>query len=88
MPSTCTIRRGWLAGIVALVGSVPMTVVSVVWMLSPDVLYTPYLDVVCRWDIPPLLDQRWAGLVMFAAGTPVQMAGAWLLLGLGSRSRV
>jgi cytochrome c oxidase assembly factor CtaG len=51
---------------------------------SPDVLYTPYLDVICRWNIPPLVDQRWAGLVMFVAGVPVQLVSVWLLLGLGA----
>jgi putative membrane protein len=40
-------------------------------MLSPDVLCTPYLDVICRWNIPPIVDQRSAGLLMFAAGVPV-----------------
>jgi hypothetical protein len=53
-------------------------------MLSRDVLYTPYLDVICRWNIPPLVDQRWVGLVMFVAGVPVQLVGVWLLLGLGA----
>jgi len=62
-----------------------MTVVAVIWMLLPDVLYTHYLDVICRWNIPPLLDQRWAGLVMFVAGVPVQLVGVWLLLGSSRR---
>jgi cytochrome c oxidase assembly factor CtaG len=61
--------------------------VAVVWMLSPDVLYTPYLDVICRWNIPPLVDQRWAGLVMFVAGVPVQLVGVWLLVGSSHRNR-
>jgi cytochrome c oxidase assembly factor CtaG len=82
MPATRRIRRACLAGAVAWIGAMPMTVVSVVWMLSPDVLYTPYLDVICHWNIPPLVDQRWAGLVMFVAGVPVQLVGMWLLLGL------
>jgi putative membrane protein len=80
MPATRRIRPAWLAGAVAWIGAMPMTVVSVVWMLSPDVLYTPYLDVICRWNIPPLVDQRWAGLVMFVAGVPVQLVGMSLLL--------
>jgi putative membrane protein len=33
--------------------------------------------------LPPLVDQRWAGLVMFAAGMPLQLVGAWLILNLG-----
>jgi cytochrome c oxidase assembly factor CtaG len=81
MPATRRIRPAWLAGTVAWIGAMPMTVVAVVWMLSPDVLYTPYLDVICRWNIPPLVDQRWAGFLMFVAGVPVQLAGVWLLLG-------
>ena len=85
-PSTRSIQRDWLAGLVAWLGGIPMTVVALVWMLSPVVLYTPYLDVICRWDVPPLADQRWAGLVMFAAGLPLQAMGAWLVLSL-SRPR-
>jgi cytochrome c oxidase assembly factor CtaG len=85
MPATRRIRPAWLAGAVAWIGAIPMTVVAVVWMLSPDVLYTPYLDVVCRWNIPPLIDQRWAGFVMFVAGVPVQLVGVWLLLGSSHR---
>lgn len=83
MPATRRIRRDWLAGGLAWGASIPMTVVALAWMLWPRVLYTPYLDVICRWDIPPLADQRWAGFVMFAAGAPLQLAGVWLLLGLG-----
>lgn len=81
-PATRSIQRDWLAGLVAWLGGMPMTVVALVWMLSPIVLYTPYLDVICLWDVPPLADQRWAGLVMFAAGLPLQAVGAWLILGL------
>lgn len=83
MPATRVIRRSWVAGLLAWAGGVPMTVVALIWMLSPDLLYTPYLDVICRWDISPLADQRWAGLVMFVAGAPLQMVGVWFLLGLG-----
>ena len=59
-----------------------MTAVAVVWVSAPDVIYTPYLDVICRWDIPPLLDQRWAGFVMLLAGMPLQLTSVALLLGL------
>jgi putative membrane protein len=85
MPATRRIRPAWLAGAVAWIGAMPMSVVAVVWMLSPDVLYTPYLDVICRWNLPPLVDQRWAGLVMFVAGVPVQLVGVWLLVGSSHR---
>jgi len=87
MPATRRIRPAWLAGAVAWIGAMPMSVVAVVWMLSPDVLYTPDLDVICRWNIPPLVDQRWAGLVMFVAGVPVQLVGMWLLVGSSHRNR-
>lgn len=80
MQPTRRIRRSWLAGTLAWVGAIPMTVVALVWMLAQDVLYTPYLDVICRWDVPPLLDQKWAGFVMFVAGVPLQLMGVWLLL--------
>ena len=87
MPTTRSIRQGWLAGTLAWVGAMPMTVVAVVWMLSPDVLYTPYLNVICQWNIPPLVDQRWAGFFMFVAGVPVQLVGVWLLIGSFSIDR-
>lgn len=81
---TRSLDADWKAGIFGILAGVPMTVVAVVWMLSPSVLYTPYLDVICRWDISPLQDQRWAGLVMLLAGVPLQLASLWLLLGLAS----
>ena len=81
MPATRSIKAGWLAGSLAWIGAMPMTVVAVIWMLSPDVLYTPYLSVICRWNISPILDQRWAGLLMFVAGVPVQLVGGWVLIG-------
>lgn len=87
LPARRAIARNWLAGAVAIVGGIPMTVVALVWMLSDHVLYTPYVDVICRWDIPPLLDQKWAGLVMFVAGMPLQLLGFWyLIMGEGSRA--
>jgi hypothetical protein len=39
-----------------------MTAVSVVWKLSPKALDTPYLNIIYRWNIPPLLDQKWSGV--------------------------
>ena len=59
----------------------PMTAVSVVWMLSPDVLYSPYLNIICHWNIPPLLDQK-GRVAMFLAGVPLQLGDFWLLLDL------
>jgi putative membrane protein len=84
-PATHSIKAGWLAGTLAWTGAMPMTVVAVIWMLSSDVIYTPYLNVMCRWNISPLLDQRWAGFLMFVAGVPVQLVGVWLLLGPSHR---
>ncbi|MBB2203543.1 cytochrome c oxidase assembly protein [Gluconacetobacter takamatsuzukensis] len=80
MPGSRVIRRAPLAGAYALLGSLPMTVVAVVWMTAPHVLYAPYLDVLCRWDLTPLEDQHWAGFVMLVAGLPLQVVGTWLLV--------
>lgn len=79
--ATRQLVRPWQASLLCWLASLPMTAVAVVWMLAPRVLYSPYLDVICRWEIPPLLDQRWAGFVMFVAGVPLQLAAAWVLLG-------
>jgi putative membrane protein len=87
LPATRQLRRPWKAALLAWAGSIPMTVVALVWMLAANVLYTPYIDVICRWNVPPLLDQKWAGFVMFLAGMPLQLAAAWLLLELGARPR-
>lgn len=83
-PATRSLRP-WQAALLGWAGSLPMAAVAVVWMMTPNVLYTPYLDVICRWDVPPLLDQKWAGFVMLVSGVPLQLASAWLLLGLGPR---
>lgn len=85
--ATGCLRRPWQIALLAWAGSVPMTVVALVWMLSSDVIYTPYLDVICRWNIPPLADQKWAGFVMFVAGAPLQLAAAWVLLATQSGGR-
>jgi putative membrane protein len=70
----------WRAGLLGLVAGVPMTVVAVVWMMSSTLLYSPYLDVVCVWNISPLQDQRWAGFVMLLSGLPLQITSLWLLV--------
>ncbi|WP_323990074.1 cytochrome c oxidase assembly protein [Nguyenibacter sp. L1] len=80
LPGTRIIRSNPGAGLYALLGGVPMTVVAVVWMTAPRVLYAPYLDVLCRWDLTPLQDQHWAGFIMLVAGLPLQVTGAWLLV--------
>jgi cytochrome c oxidase assembly factor CtaG len=56
LPATRQLRRPWQAALLAWVGSIPMTVVALVWILAANVLYTPYLDVICRWNVPPLLE--------------------------------
>lgn len=86
LPATRRLRRGWQVAALIWLASLPMAAVSVVWMLSPRVLYAPYLDVVCRWNLPPLLDQKWAGLAMLTAGMPMQLAAAWLLLDPGAEA--
>lgn len=80
MPGSRVIRSDPLAGLYALLASMPMTAVAVVWMTAPRVLYAPYLDVLCRWDLTPLQDQHWAGFVMLVAGLPLQVVAAWLLV--------
>ena len=82
-PATRRVRSGWRLALMVWLATVPMTVVAAVWMMAPAVIYTPYLDVICRWDVPPLVDQKWAGFVMLLAGMPLQLAAAWVLLGLG-----
>ena len=81
-PATRQIRSNLHLGLMVWLASLPMSAVAVIWMLAPRVLYTPFLDVMCRWNLPPLLDQKWAGLIMFAAGMPMQFSAAWVLLGL------
>ena len=78
--ATRQIRSRWRLAVIVWLASIPMAAVAVVWMLSSKVIFTPYLDVICRWDLPPLLDQKWAGFAMFAAGVPLQLAAAWVLL--------
>ncbi|MGC9163934.1 MAG: cytochrome c oxidase assembly protein [Thiomonas sp.] len=70
----------WIAGLFGWLGSLPMMVIAAVWVWSAQVLYTPYLDVLCVWNLSPLDDQHYAGLVMFAAGLPLQLRAAWLLI--------
>lgn len=84
LPVTRVIERPWQVGVLALVVSLPMGAVAVVWLVAPNVLYSPYIDVICRWNIPPILDQKWAGFVMLCAGIPMQLYGIWVLLGIGT----
>jgi hypothetical protein len=61
-------------------GAAGVAVVVLASLGLRDSLFTPYLDVVCRWNVPPLVDKRWAGLVMFVSGVP-QIVATWLLDG-------
>jgi putative membrane protein len=79
LPSTSRFEDDRSAGLFAIAMGVPMTVVAVVWMTSPHVLYSPYLNVLCLWNLTPLEDQRWSGFVMLILGVPMQLRGVWLL---------
>jgi putative membrane protein len=79
LPSTSRFENDRSAGLFAIAMGVPMTVVAVVWMTSPHVLYSPYLNVLCLWNLTPLQDQRWSGFVMLILGVPMQLRGVWLL---------
>ncbi|MHB1667105.1 MAG: cytochrome c oxidase assembly protein [Thiomonas sp.] len=80
LPGSTGIGQRWVAGIYAWLASLPMMIIAAVWVWSGHVLYTPYLDVLCLWNLSPLDDQHYAGLVMFAAGLPLQLRAAWLLI--------
>lgn len=80
LPGCTSIAHRWVAGIYGWLGSLPMMIIAAVWVWSGHVLYTPYLDVLCLWNLSPLDDQHYAGLVMFIAGLPLQLRAAWLLI--------
>jgi putative membrane protein len=74
------IEHRWVAGLWGWLAGLPMMVIAAVWVWSGHVLYTPYLNVLCLWNLSPLDDQHYAGLVMFVAGLPLQLRAAWLLI--------
>jgi putative membrane protein len=80
LDGSSAIRRRWVAGIYGWLVGLPMMVIGAVWVWSGHVLYTPYLDVLCLWNLSPLDDQHYAGLVMLIAGLPLQLRSAWLLI--------
>ena len=80
LPGSSGFARGWHAGLFGWAASLPMMGVAAAWVWSDHVLYTPYLDVLCLWNLSPLADQHYAGLVMFATGMPLQLRCAWLLI--------
>ena len=80
LAGSTSLSQRWIAGLYGWLGSLPMMIIAAVWVWSAQVLYTPYLDVLCLWNLSPLDDQHYAGLVMFAAGLPLQLRAAWLLI--------
>ena len=80
MTGSTGLSARWVAGIYGWLGSLPMMIIAAVWVWSGQVLYTPYLNVLCLWNLSPLDDQHYAGLVMFVAGLPLQLRAAWLLI--------
>ncbi|OYV37251.1 MAG: cytochrome c oxidase caa3-type, assembly factor CtaG-like protein [Thiomonas sp. 20-64-5] len=80
LAGSTSLTQRWIAGLYGWLGSLPMMIIAAVWVWSAQVLYTPYLDVLCLWNLSPLDDQHYAGLVMFAAGLPLQLRAAWLLI--------
>ena len=69
--------RGWFG----LLAALPMMAVAAVWLYSPKVLYTPYINALCLWNLSPLQNQQWSGWIMMIAGLPgMALAFSQLLL--------
>lgn len=68
-------NRGWFG----LLSALPMMSVAAVWLYSPKVLYTPYVNALCLWNLTPLQNQQISGWVMMIAGLPA-MALAFVQL--------
>lgn len=58
--------RGWFG----LLAALPMMSVAAVWLYSPRVLYTPYVNALCLWNLTPLDNQQLSGWIMMLAGLP------------------
>ena len=56
-----------------------MMAIGIIWIWSDHVLYAPYLNVICQWNVTPIQDQRWAGMLMVLFGLPLQLRSAWLI---------
>ncbi|KQR27932.1 cytochrome c oxidase assembly protein [Deinococcus sp. Leaf326] len=72
--------RGWFG----LLAALPMMSVAAVWLYSPRVLYTPYVNALCLWDLTPLQNQQLSGWIMMVAGIPAMALAlvqlmAWLI---------
>ncbi|SEI69708.1 putative membrane protein [Deinococcus reticulitermitis] len=59
-------HRGWFG----LIAALPMMSVAAVWLYSPKVLYTPYVNALCLWNLTPLQNQQISGWIMMIAGFP------------------
>lgn len=59
-------HRGWFG----LLAALPMMSVAAVWLYSPRVLYTPYVNALCLWNLTPLQNQQISGWIMMLAGFP------------------
>lgn len=69
----------WQRGVAGWIAGLPMMVIGVIWIWSSQVLYSPYLNVICLWNVTPLQDQRWAGMLMILFGLPLQLRSAWII---------
>lgn len=72
--------RGWFG----LLAALPMMVVAAVWLYSKNVLYTPYVNALCLWNLSPLDNQQISGIIMMVAGLPAMILAvvqilAWLI---------
>lgn len=72
--------RGWFG----LLAALPMMSVAAVWLYSPRVLYTPYVNALCLWNLTPLENQQLSGWIMMVAGIPAMALAfvqlmAWLI---------
>lgn len=53
-----------------LLAALPMMAVASVWLYAPQVLYTPYVNALCLWNLSPLQNQQLSGWIMMLAGIP------------------
>lgn len=53
-----------------LLAALPMMAVASVWLYAPNVLYTPYVNALCLWNLSPLQNQQLSGWIMMLAGIP------------------
>lgn len=58
--------RGWFG----LLAAFPMMVVASVWLYAREVLYMPYVNALCLWNLSPLQNQQYSGWIMLMAGMP------------------